>query len=474
MRLRLAVASAMIRASIATAMMVVGTATAGDPPAKKPVSPADFDSIEDWPQRPPSKKEASDSGASPAQAATMPWFPWHNLTCNGTLPCRPGEGNTKGYRFWGQPYIHREEYVQSRHRKPPQQPDHKVEYARLCALARHVQMNNLVLVSAADWDFRRIILNWVMHAHKLGYSNALVLSMDAPLHSELRRRGIPSYDNSAHLDAWNATCLQRHIQRVRMERVLCVGALLSAGIDVLHTDATVVFHKDILPFFSALPRDVDFLAQRMEAPPDVIKHTGSGVNPGLLFMRAPASSARREAIVPFILAIIQRGLVEFYHRWDNVVDHFGFTFTFDRNALKSNTSRYANDTTTFRLEGWPKGCIGDGSGPAGAERACFKAGFLPHHLFPRSGSWPEWRDAGALVHHITGGDAALGPQHAEPRGIKPFRGHRQRLDRYDEVDFDDYESIMREMGLWLVDGDPEYKYVLPSHKSRAGVAFDLP
>ena len=444
-------------------LLLVALAAAADAP--KPVSPADFDSIEVWPTRPPTKKEAADSGVSLDVAATMPWFPYHNLTCadntTGSRPCRPGEGNTKNYRFWGQPYIHRESYVQSRHRTPPQQPDPKVEYARLVTLARHVSVGNLVLVAAADWDFRRIILNWAMHIHRLGYSNALVLSMDTPLHEDLKRRGIPSYDDSAHLDAWNATCLQRHIQRVRMERVLCIGALVAGGIDVLHTDATVVFYRDVLPYLRGVPADVVVLAQRMEAPPDVIRHTGSGVNPGLLYMRSPSGQAQREAIAPWILAVIQRGLVEFYHRWDNVVDHFGFTFMFDRNTLaaNANTSRYANDTSTFALSGWPRGCVA----PAG----CLQAGFLPHNLFPRSGSWPHWRDAGALVHHITGGDAALGPQHAEPPGLRRFRGHRQRLDRYDEVDFDDYERAMRELDLWLVDGNPEYRYSAP-HSHRPG------
>ena len=57
---------------------------------------------------------------------------------------------------------------------------------------------------------------------------------------------------------------------------------------------------------------------------------------------------------------------------------------------------------------------------------------------------------------IVQGDAALGPEHAEPPGIKPSRGPRQRLDRYDDKDFDDYEDAMRAMGLWKVDDAPEY------------------
>ena len=83
-------------------------------------------------------------------------------------------------------------------------------------------------MAAGDFDFRDILLNWFSHA--LSYNNALSLSMDSELHQLLRARGLSSFDDSAQLDAWNTTCLQRHIQRVRMERLLCVAALVACGL----------------------------------------------------------------------------------------------------------------------------------------------------------------------------------------------------------------------------------------------------
>ena len=113
------------------------------------VSPADFDAVEVWPNRPPTKKEAADSGVSLEAAQSMPWFPTHSIYCsNGTRLCRPGEGNLAGYRFWGQPYLHREQYVQSRRRRPPHEPSCEREYAALCTLARRVQHAGLVIVAA--------------------------------------------------------------------------------------------------------------------------------------------------------------------------------------------------------------------------------------------------------------------------------------------------------------------------------------
>ena len=52
----------------------------------------------------------------------------------------------------------------------------------------------------------------VLHAHKLQYSHALVIAMDTELHDDLKRRRIPTADNSANLRAWNNTCLQRYVQ----------------------------------------------------------------------------------------------------------------------------------------------------------------------------------------------------------------------------------------------------------------------
>jgi hypothetical protein len=49
-------------------------------------------------------------------------------------------------------------------------------------------------------------------------------------------------------------------------------------------------------------------------------------------------------------------------------------------------------------------------------------------------------------------------------GVRPFRGHRQRLDRYDAVDFEDQAATLRQLGLWLVDQSPDYAYTPPRAK----------
>lgn len=154
---------------------------------------------------------------------------------------------------------------------------------------------------------------------------------------------------------------------------------------------------------------------------------------------------------------------------DNVIDHFGLTFLFAENDVTSPTTVLGNDTFLFSLHR-PRGCsahAGHAAAKAGAKAIpCLRAGFLPHYQFPRWGSWPILKSA-AYIHHIVGGDAALGPEHANPPGLKPSRGPRQRLDRYDDEDFDGYEAAMRAMGLWLVDDSPEYRVARAGRRKLA-------
>lgn len=239
----------------------------------------------------------------------LPEFPTHSTVC-GDRPCRPGEGNMKGYTMWSQPYEHREAYVQSRKRLPPHDPDPSTTYEGLVRVARRIQKGGVVILTAGDWDYREMVYNWLMHAYRLNYFNSLVLAMDAELHADLLQRRVPVFDNSALLDAWNTTCLQRHIQAVRMERHLGVAAIVASGISVLHAEASVVILGDLMPYLRAQPADVDLLFQRDDWPGEPVRLMGTAVNAGLMFVRA----TKRENVVHFFLDAVKRGLIEFYLR----------------------------------------------------------------------------------------------------------------------------------------------------------------
>lgn len=235
----------------------------------------------------------------------LPIFPTHTTTCGGRV-CRPGAGNMKGYKMWFQPYEHREAYVQAKPRRAPHQPD-AAHYAGLVAAAKPIaeRAGGMVIVTAGDFDYRELVLNWHAHARRLGYQNTLILSMDAELHQHLMGRGVASFDNSANLAAWNHSCLQRHIQAVRTERHIAVAALVASGIDVLLTDATVVFLRDFLPELRSSPAEIDVLLQRDDWPSEPVRRMGTAVNAGFVYLR----SANGEDVVRLIMDAVARGLI---------------------------------------------------------------------------------------------------------------------------------------------------------------------
>ena len=63
----------------------------------------------------------------------------------------------------------------------------------------------------------------------------------------------------------------------------------------------------------------------------------------------------------------------------------------------------------------------------------------------------------ATIHHLVG-DGSLGEHYKTAFGSMPFRGHRQRLDRYDAQDFETFVGVMRQCGLWLYEASPDFVY----------------
>ena len=84
---------------------------------------------------------------------------------------------------------------------------------------------------------------------------------------------------------------------------------------MLHTDATVVFTKDVLPMLRTQQpfHDADFLVQRESGPGGAYRKIGSCVNPGFLYARGARGAENRES-GSFASLMIARGLVEFYNR----------------------------------------------------------------------------------------------------------------------------------------------------------------
>ena len=105
------------------------------------------------------RKLAQRKGGSSLGAWTEATAPMHKTVCDGR-PCRPGEGNLKGYAHWKQPYEPPAEGIVKTLSKRPVHEPTREHYASLIDAATSVQSGGLVLLAAADFDYRELALNW--------------------------------------------------------------------------------------------------------------------------------------------------------------------------------------------------------------------------------------------------------------------------------------------------------------------------
>ena len=139
--------------------------------------------------------------------------------------------------------------------------------------------------------------------------------------------------------------------------------------------------------------------------------------------------------------VVNRGMIEFYLRWNNIVDQYGWSYVLSESGVRPATNERANETTVGTIKRWR--CMQQGG-------TCLKVGFLPYDRYPRHGHWPSLAPTAYVYHMTVSCVQELAP--CEAPGIRSFRGNRQRLDRYDDVDFADYVRTLKSIGAWIDTG----------------------
>lgn len=132
--------------------------------------------------------------------------------------------------------------------------------------------------------------------------------------------------------------------------------------------------------------------------------------------------------------------------WNNIVDQYGWSFVLSESGVRVGTSEFANDTTIGTIKRWH--CMQQGG-------TCLKVGFLPYDRFPRHSSNWQGLSKTAMVYHLTHACAQEQSPCFVPH-VRPFRGNRQRLSRYDENDFDEMVATLKGIGAWKVDNQPPF------------------
>jgi len=350
----------------------------------------------------------------------------HKTECDGR-PCRPGEGNptvTHDNNPYEGPTMPPDVLKSVVHVPDPL----SAEYAPLVAFAKEtVKHHHLLFMTAADFDFREIALNWHKALERLGHGNALVYGYDREVVGHLTSRGVPTFDGSANMAAWNTTRMSRHIQQAEAERHLAAAAVAASGLDVLLMESTMVVLKDPMPLLHEVSKaDVDMAVPRGscgDKPP-----IGCN-NPlwALAFLRGAGTKEQRDRAVAWQLAGVKHGMVDFYLRWWNgahcILSGFGKRFAGCGLQLEGGVSPASmKERTTMAIVTAPR-CDG------------LRVGLLPPAFFQSHVLYGRNEPSDAMI----GRSAKPGPQR-----------DRLRLDRYDEKDFTDLVMAMKADGLWFL------------------------
>jgi len=277
---------------------------------------------------------------------------------------------------------------------------------------------------AADYDFREIASNWMRAFVRLGLKNALVYALDAEAHAHLTARGVRSVDGSLAMADFNRTRLARHIQRAEAERHLAAAAVAASGVDVLLMDCSHVLLRDAAPLLHEAAHSVDVSVPRGNCDGRTTPRSPAGCNPNwsLVWLRGAGSAEQRSRAVAHQVAGVRLGMVDFYLRWWNgahcILNGFGKLFSNSRPSLADAPA--AGSTAVVTMPG----------GPGGGTRV----GLLPLSFFDSPLLYGQQKRSGAAIE----------------RAAKPAQRDRLRLDRYDEQDFVELVSAMKENGLWFL------------------------
>lgn len=355
----------------------------------------------------------------------------HKVECGGR-ECRPGEGNptvTHGDNPYETPLS------PDMLKGVPHEPDPKShQYAALVHAAHAAATHRLVVMCAADFDYRLIARNWHAALTRLGLTNGIVYSLDSELHAHLLANGVPSADGSANVQAWNRTRLVRHIQRAEAERHLAAAALAASGLNVFLTEATHVMLRDATPLLHAVAKagevDTAFARSGCNGKPP----TGCGFWWNMALLIGGGTTEQRERAIAFQLAGIRVGMVDFYLRWWNgahcIFSGYGKHVSRCEAALEHGVSPadVAANTSATAVVTLSGGC----------DRV--RLGMLPMSFYRQT---PFYGPSGGA----RADDGAV-----MARASKPAQRDRLRLDRYDEQDFSELVGAMKADGLWFLEG----------------------
>lgn len=153
-----------------------------------------------------------------------------------------------------------------------------------------VAMNGTVIVSAVNYGYRHIMMNWVCHMRRLSMSNFIIAALDEDTYRFALSHGIATYFEDSfdkhvetHLLGEQGEYGSVQFKRLTKMKTRVVARILRMGYDVVWSDTDIMFFRNPLPELLASTGD---LVVQSNAPDSEATNALGRLNSGFYLARS--------------------------------------------------------------------------------------------------------------------------------------------------------------------------------------------
>ena len=158
-----------------------------------------------------------------------------------------------------------------------------------------VIINNTIILSALNFGYRDIMMNWVCNMRHLGISNFVIAALDADLYKFAYTHGLPTYLENTIFDGLNASLISDasygsdSFKQLTKMKSRVVVRLLREGYNVVWSDCDIILFKN--PLENMWSYNADLVIQT-NAPDNEAMNGRRRINSGFYLARSNAQTIR--------------------------------------------------------------------------------------------------------------------------------------------------------------------------------------
>lgn len=158
-----------------------------------------------------------------------------------------------------------------------------------------VIINNTIILSALNYGYRGIMMNWVCNMRHLGISNFVIAALDADLYKFAYTRSLPTYLENTIFDGLNSSLItdatygSDSFKQLTKMKSRVVVRLLKEGYNVIWSDCDIIYFRN--PLQNIWGYNVD-LAIQTNAPDNEPMNGRRRINSGFYLARSNAPTIK--------------------------------------------------------------------------------------------------------------------------------------------------------------------------------------